>query len=293
MKRTLVILNPGAGSADGHADVVRLAAEKGVDLRETSGPDDAPAWARDAAGHGYETVVAAGGDGTVHEVVRGLLEGEGGAALGILPLGTGNDLARSLGIPLELEDAIETLRTSRPRSMDVLRVTLDGEERICANVANGGFAGKVQESADDHMKEFWGPLSYLRASVDAWGELTPFSVQLQVDGQETDHRALNVVVANGRFAGGGLPVAPSADPFDGLLDVVIVPDLPSMELAGWLPALVKGEPPDDDRYVTTRGREVVLRSEPPMPISVDGELRTAEEARFEVLPRAIQVRSPG
>jgi len=292
MSRTLVILNPAAG---GGADAGPIegwrAGRPGVELRRTRGKGDAELWAREAAEEGADLIVAAGGDGTLHEVGCGILASDASqAVLGVLPLGTGNDLARSLGISEDPAEAVELLDRGHRRALDAVRMELDGELRFFFNALTGGFSGEIHEKLDAEVKASWGPLSYLRSGLETWGERSPYGLEVEVDGEAAFHEALNLVVANGGSAGSGIPVAPGADPFDGLLDVVVVLEAPALELSALAARMLAGEAPDDHQaLVRRRGRSVRVRAREPLPVSVDGEAATAREMTFQVVPGALPV----
>lgn len=292
MSRILVILNPVAGGGS-PADAIHTWRERRPEarIRRTEQAGDARRWAREAAEDGCGLVVAAGGDGTVHEVARGILEaGRADVALGILPLGTGNDLIRSLGVPDDVEEALEVLDRGRRRSMDVVHLeSEDGEDRIVLNALTGGFSGEIHEALDEELKESWGPLSYLRSGLETWGDRSPYRLEIDVDGETSEHDALNLVVANGAYAGHGIPVAPGADPFDGLLDVVLVLDASGLELSGLAARMLTGEPVEHDALVRRSGRAVRVRSATPLPVSLDGEADVRSGLSLRVRPRALPV----
>ncbi len=305
--RTLLILNPkaGGGSED---DLIEEWKERrpDVELRRTRKVGDGERWAREAAADGWRLVVAAGGDGTVHEVACGLLEGAGGprdpgagngsggtgraTGLGILPLGTGNDLIRSLSIPDDLGEALELLDRGQLRDLDVVRVERDGrEESYFFNALTGGFSGEIHDALDQDVKQRWGPLSYLRSGLETWGERRTYHFDVEVDGETGHHEALNLVVANGGYAGHGLPVAPGADPFDGTLEVLLIRDAPTLELSGLAARMLTGDAPEHDALVRLQGRSCRVRSRQPFPVSIDGEPTEAQELSFEVAPGALPV----
>ena len=299
---TLIILNPAAGDKSDPAEVAEwVQAHPGARLKRTRGPGDARRWARDAATEGVRVIAAAGGDGTVNEVGSGIVaaagtpEGEApGSCLAIIPMGTGNDLARTLDIPLGVGDALALLEAEgRERVLDILEVRLDGEApRIVLNAITGGFAGELNQSLTDEVKEAWGPLSYLRTGMELWGERATWGLDLSSEERDGHVQALNLVVANGRSAGGGIPVAPGADPQDGRMDVLIIREAEGLELSGLAARMLGGldtAHPALERFQT---REVDIRSANPVPLSLDGEPDQASHLHVRLLSGALRVRVP-
>lgn len=293
MTRTLVILNPGAGGADevaGRMAVIREhpALEDG-EIRRTGEAGDARTLARRAAADGVERVVAAGGDGTVNGVVTGLLEEGRGAVLGVLPMGTGNDLARSLGIPLELDGALDVLAEATPVSVDLVRMT-GSADRWFANASAGGLSGRVDEGVTPDLKAVWGPLAYIRSALEFVSELPTWRVTLETGAGETwEGDALNVLVANGRTVAGGIPVAPEARLDDGLLDVVVVRTAGLPALAAFASRCLVESHLDHELVEHRVVRSLSVASEPPMTFNVDGELVGETPFSYEVRPGALQV----
>lgn len=288
--RTRVVLNPNAGSADDCAALrAGVAALGDAEVCTTEGPGDAERLAREAVEAGYEQVIAAGGDGTLNEVVNGLAVDFAAARLGLLPLGTGNDFARSIGVPAELDEALAVLAAGRTAALDVGRAVA-ATPRHFVNVSAGGFSGVINEKMDAEVKRSWGPLSYLRSAVEAAPELAPFRATLRLDGGETlEVSAYSVVVANARYVAAGIPVAPEARLDDGLLDLMIVPESSVPQLAVLVPLVLLGRHGGSDLAIFRRAAAIELRSEPPMSFNVDGELLPDQPTRFEVLPRALRV----
>lgn len=238
-------------------------------------------------------MVAAGGDGSIHEIVQRLMESRRRPVFGVLPLGTGNDWARSLAIPLDAADAFEVLiRAERVRAIDVARAHLDGKSRWLVNVSAAGFAGAVDEALDESAKKRWGPLAYLRAALDVLADLPVHDVTVTVDGRTVERaRALGVMVANGRTCGGGVAVAPTADLEDGRLNVTLIEEGSALELAGVGAALRTGASLlSNERVHHHLGARIDLTADPPIPSNVDGELiGHVSRASFETVPRALRV----
>src|SRR4051812_17804853 len=234
MGKTCIILNPSAGSIGDLDDLIaRLATLPGAEIRLTNKPGSAMRFAKTALKKGRETVVAAGGDGTLNEVLNGIGEDVARVRVGLIPLGTGNDFARSIGLPTELDAALDTIRAGATRQVDLVRVTSD-EVRYFVNVSAGGFSGLVNEKLTPEMKKTWGPLAYLRSAAAALPDLRAYRTTLAFDNSESLMLDLyNVVVANGRYVAGGRSIAPEASIDDGLLDIILIPERPAAE-----PALV-------------------------------------------------------
>lgn len=266
-------------------------------VTEESG-DEAVA-ARRAVDQGFERIVAAGGDGTVHGVVDGLRDALDEVVVGMVPLGTANDFARSLGLPLQTDDAIDLIVEGTTRQIDlgVMRWPAAGDsdpdDQLFVNVATGGFGGRVGDDVDPETKRTWGPLAYLRTAVEHLQDLRRYQVRLEVDeGRVVEEDVYNVVVANGSRAGGNLPVAPQARMDDGLFDVVLVPALALPDLAALASRITAGEHGESGRVSYLRTKALRLKAEPTMPFRLDGESVEPGPAAFRVLPKALRVVAP-
>lgn len=290
---TYIIVNPNAGSV---ADLETLEAALGrlpeTEVCRTEAAGDAERLAREAVRGGADLVVAAGGDGTLNEVVNGLSEDFDKARLALLPLGTGNDFARSIGVPDDLEGALAVLESGHVRSVDVARASIGASGdtgRYFINMSAGGFSGEVSERAGE-AKERWGPLAYMRAAIGALPELKGFLTTITLNGAETLRlETYNIVVCNGRYVASGIPAAPTAILDDGLLDVLIAPMTTIPQLAGLIPLVLLGMHVDSDLLLFRRATRVEIECDPPMAFNVDGELIGEGTASFDILPRALQV----
>ncbi len=284
------IINPQAGTATDVQTVIDGLGRLGITtVKTTSSPGDAKRLAHEAVADGCELVVAAGGDGTINEVVNGLATDFAQARLGIIPLGTGNDFVRSVNIPTELDAALKVLDEARAMAIDVVSVTSD-ERRYFINVSAGGFSGLVDEKLTAEMKRAWGPLAYLRSAAMALPDLTDYHTYLTFDDEEQQEvKTYNIVVANARFVAGGIPIAPQAELDDGLFDVMIVPAASLSQLALVAPKIMLGQHVDDERLLFRRARKLRVDSQPKMWFNADGELVGNEPSTFELLPRALNV----
>lgn len=321
MRPVLFILNPTSGPADRDPDILPRAREiADWEVRVTEGAGDAERWAGEAVAEGRTRVVVGGGDGTVHEVVRGLVaagseSGDGDDVappaalpeLAILPLGTGNDLARGLGIPLDVEAAWTLAGTpsgtdpdgARVSRMDVVELTLDDRELVAVNAVVVGSGGRLGQILDEEMKARWGPLSYLRSAAEVAFELEPATVELAMDDEAPRTlEILNLVLANGSNAAAGVPIAPGASPLDGDLEVVLVSPAELPRLLALLPALLRGQDPDADVYEHRKAARVRVRSgdggteSPALPVSIDGESHEARTLEARIRAGALPVVLP-
>jgi len=305
--KTCIILNPeagGGGAAESPLDRA-IAALPDTVVRRSPAPGGARHLATEAADNGFERIVAAGGDGTLNEVLNGLAPALA-VEIGLIPLGTGNDLARTLGIPTDPVAAVQVLETGHARAIDAVRVeTLSPEEsdgdgsaaaRWFLNASAGGFSGEVDERLDGEVKGSWGPLAYLRGALEALANLEPYRLRLTIDGEgggsdkpeEIATPAVNLVVANGRTIAAGIPVAPDASIDDGLADLVVIQPAPVSRLSVLASKTLVGLHEGDDLVIHRRVRSVTVHAEPAMPFNLDGEMSGKTPVRYEVVPGAVR-----
>ena len=290
--RVRVIYNPISGREDHTAEsLYRQLEDFHPELIETESTEDAHEAARGWRGG---LLVAAGGDGTVNEVVNGLGRAgfPEGVVLAVLPLGTGNDLAATLQIPNRIEDAARLLRGGEVRKLDAVRIGPAGVgDNFFANVATGGLGAEISEASDDEeLRRRWGRLAYLRASLEAVQDHEARRVRLDLDGTGHDLRAVNVVVGNCRYAGAGWPAAPKANPEDGLLDVVAIEDV---GVTGMLSLTPRSLADDDytkrEGVFVARAAKVRIEAEPDLSFTADGEIIGESPTEFTVLPKTLKV----
>lgn len=284
-----VILNPIAGSAK-DADAIRTEVDK-LDpdaVYVTRGPGEAGLFAKEAVRNGCDYIIAAGGDGTLNEVINGIAEHAAYVRVGLLPLGTGNDFARSLKLPATVEENIAILHATKTRSIDLVRVDSD-QVRYFINVSAGGFSGLVDEKLTPELKRTWGPLAYVRSAAAALPELHAYRTDVVLDdGEELNVDLYNIIVANGTYVAGGLPVAPEADSGDGLLDIILIPKGSTTEMVLLAAQIVLGNHLGSQSILFRRSRRLSVNSKPGMWFNADGELVGNEPATFEIIPRALQ-----
>jgi diacylglycerol kinase (ATP) len=285
-----IIVNPIAGSVVNRGGLLKqLRRLKPRKLRLTQRAGEAETYARDAIRAGCDYVIAAGGDGTLNEVINGIATPRHvpRVCVGIVPLGTANDFARSIGLPASVEDNIDILRAKQTDPIDLVRVTSD-HTRYFVNVSAGGFSGLVDEKLTSEIKSTWGPLAYLRSAAAALPELHAYQTTIVFDDVERLMIELyNVIIANGQFVAGGLPIARQADLRDGLLDVVLVPRRPPAKMLLLAAEMLLGNHLSSNAVIFRRAKKISVRSQPGMWFNVDGELVGNEPAIFQIVPRGL------
>ena len=285
-----IIFNPVAGSmASAEQTLAKLIRLRPSALAATEKTGDAERLSRAAVRRGCDYLVVAGGDGTLNEVINGVARAKRPPKIGIAPLGTGNDFARTLGLPRSLDDNIDILRAGKTCAIDIVRVRSRNRSRFLVNVSAAGFSGMVDEKMTPQIKRSWGPLAYVRGAAAALPSLHAYKTHIVFDNSEELSTVLyNVVVANGQFVAGGLPIAPEADPRDGLLDVVLIPKRSAPEMALLAAAIILGKHFSNRAVIFRRAKRISVHSKPGMCFNVDGEFVGRTPATFQILPHALR-----
>jgi YegS/Rv2252/BmrU family lipid kinase len=290
----LVVSNAAAGgAADEQVEAALAVLGSATDVRREvcAEPEDL---GRVLDGLGERTLVVVGGDGSVHTAVAALHDrGELSAdrPIGLVPLGTGTDLARTLGIPLDPAAAARALLAGSVRPLDLV---VDDAGGVVVNAVHLGVGAEAAEKASA-LKDRLGRAAYAVGSIAAGAGVTGWHLQVVVDGVavEVDREVLMVAVANGRTIGGGAPLAPDASPDDGLVDVVVATSTGPLARLGFAVALRDGEHVERDDVLVVRGRSVRVSGDP-FPLNADGELAGPVPARtWTVRPAAWSVLVPG
>lgn len=252
--------------------------------------------AQQAAAAGYSDIVAVGGDGTVQQVVTGIVRAGKVAevTLAVIPGGTGSDLGRSVGWRPALTESVMRVLTGPPEWIDLGRLTSTtaaGPQTSCfANVLGLGFAGAVIERVERSSKALGGTIPYLTGLVTTLFTYRNLPVRVVLDGQVVEQVANAVVVANGRYFGGGMFVAPEASLEDGLFDVIIVGDMGRLELLVNTPRLYKGTHLSHPKVSHYRAREVLVEAQGRFVAQADGELLGTAPVSVSIMPRALRLR---
>lgn len=250
---------------------------------------DAVRMAERAARRRADLIVAVGGDGTIHEVVNGIVRSEWQPRIGIVPAGTANDFASGLTLPRDPVEAAAVAVSGRPTAVDVAFVN----GRCFINVSTGGFGAEATEGAAQASKRRWGPLAYLWRGARKLAELDPYRARFDVDGEAVfDGDFLFFAVGNARQTGGGSHLTPVADRADGRLDLVIVKHMPTVEFMAMLPDIRAGRHLASPDVLHLRGRRISVDSAMPLPVNADGEAIEGSRFEYSVLERPLSLMLP-
>jgi diacylglycerol kinase (ATP) len=262
----------------------------------SSGPGQLGGLAQRAADGGAAVLVVVGGDGSLFEVANGIA-GRDGVELAVLPRGTGCDFVRTFGISGKPADVAATVLGGVTRELDLGRATYRGwggaeETAWFANVASAGMSGAIAQRANETTKALGGKASYAWATFAVFARWRNGEVRVEVDAESRDGLMQDVVVANGRYFGGGMKICPDAEPDDGLFDVLLIGDITRVELVQTMPKLYRGTHLPHKKGELLQGRVVTVESPEPLPIELDGEQPGTTPARFEIVPGALRLRVP-
>lgn len=297
MTRAALIINPISGhGTHGRrlAEHIVLASEAlarsgvDVDVEVTRGPGDARRLAADAVGRGTDLVIAWGGDGTINEIASALVSTD--VPLGIVPAGSGNGLARDLGLPADPAQALTIAATGRDRRIDAGAFN----DEVFFNVAGIGLDACIAERFADRGADRRGFGAYLRISARELWRYTPREYTIAFDEQRIVRTALMITIANSRQFGNGAQIAPRARLDDGELDLVVVGGQSLLRIATRIPALFRGRLTDGPGIVMRRMRTAEISLSGALPFHVDGEPRIARDRiRVTTHSRVLRVRVPG
>lgn len=281
------IVNPIAGKGKAKAvwsAIAPYAQSLGAQVCFTKGPGDATELARSLAAAGAERVVAIGGDGTVSEVVNGLMGS--GACLGVIPGGTGNDFCRVVGIPFAPLPAAQLALTGAAAPMDIGQI--EGG-RYFFNVAGIGFDAEVARAVNSYPKYLGGTIPYLLGILKTLWRYRPAPMEIEVDGRVYQRKVFLLAVGIAQAYGGGMRVLPDAKVDDGLLDVVIAGDVGRMEVLRLVPKLYKAGHVGHPKVEFTRGRHIRITSPQLVAMHLDGDVVGTLPASFLIHPGALGV----
>ena len=294
----LILNGKSAGDDDLHGAVQTLR-ESGIalEVRVTWEDGDAERYVAEAIADGVDTVIAAGGDGTLSEVATTLAHRDATAdalpSLGLVPLGTANDFATAAGIPDGPLAALQLVREVAAAPLDLLRIDADDGTHWCANLASGGFGTEVTVETDEGLKKMLGGLAYLITGIARLGRIDPLQARLRGPDFAWEGDLIALGIGNGRQAGGGQALCPDALVDDGQLDLTIVPDL-SGDVAATVGTLIKeGKHAALDRVATRiRLPWVELASDEPLTLNLDGEPVASRRFRVDCVAGRVRMHLP-
>ena len=288
-----IIWNPVAGNGaavKAYALVSAALDERGIPFTSAKSayPGNSVELARAALADGCERIVALGGDGTVREVASALVGTE--AMMGIIPCGTGNDMSRPLGIAKEPIAALDTVLHGTVRKMDACMAN----NELFFNVAGFGFDVDVLDYTEIYKKKTKnGSIAYLRGLLRAVAGLTRRRTVITWPDGRMEKDVLLLAAGNGTHFGGGMPVTPEADPFDGLMDICVMHDVTRLTVLRLLMKFLKGKHLAEKKYITYfRTAELTAQCEPFSRLDVDGEVLPGTPVTFKVLPQSLRVLLP-
>lgn len=308
----VVIVNPASGGGKTkkrwpEMERVFRSELQNVEIIMTKRPLEATDIAREKIKAGARNIVAVGGDGTISEVVAGFFDAAGkplkpiatAPNLGIVAGGSGSDLIRTLGIPRDFMQSIATLKTDSPRVLDAGYVTyigFDGKKagRAFINVADVGIGGEVIEILEKQGKALGGYISYQLATLRGLLKYKNKDMKITIDKKQTLEGLYNgVVVANAKYFGSGMMIAPGADPADGLFDIVLLKAMSKWKMIAKAGKLRKGTHIHDKDVEVMRVKSIKVETQQKALIEIDGELPGTAPVEFTILPKAIKVLVPG
>lgn len=293
--KSKLIVNPVSGT-DAAPDYLQMVNERlrdaldPLDIVMTVATGDARRLAQQAVRDGYDYLFVAGGDGTLNEVLNGVAALEGAlrrTTFGLIPLGTGNDFAAALGIPEEVEAAIEVLLEGRVVRADVGLLN----DRYFINVSAGGFIAEVSDAVSPELKSVAGKLAYLIGGAQVLMEYEPVGLHVRLVNSRgrVEERSMPMqmfAVCNSRLIGGGRVIAPHALIDDGLLDLCLVEAMPTLEFVALLGKVSDGDHIEDERVSYVRARELELKFNRTIKVNTDGEVLETNSCLYRVLPGA-------
>ena len=289
--KAFCVINPiaGKGFAKNNWEKIILQLEKTgfeINYALTEAKGQATKLARDSVNNGAQLVIAVGGDGTISEVVNGIVDSD--ALLGIVPAGTGNDFARAVNIPLNYLEAIIAIGGLKHREIDLGFI----HNQYFINIAGIGFDAQVAAQVHRGNKILKGKLAYLWTLLAVFFSYKPAKIKILTNGQLIEKEILTATIANAKFYGGGIEIAPQAKVDDGQLDLVVIENMNKAQLILSLPKLLKGEHLSHEKVSTFKSDSLYLNGDPNLSAHADGEVIPGLPLEVKVKPKAIKIVVP-
>ncbi|MGL5064600.1 MAG: lipid kinase, partial [Microcoleus sp.] len=233
-----------------------------------------------------ELVIIGGGDGTLNAAIAGAIDTQ--LPLGILPMGTANDLARTLGIPTSLPEACQVIASGNLRAIDLGWVN----GKYFFNVASLGLSVQITQRLTKEVKRRWGIFAYAFTALQAMWEARPFRAEIRANNKSVRVKTIQIAVGNGRYYGGGMTVAEDATIDDRRLDLYSLETQHWWQIIALLPAMRQGNHASWSNVRALHSQEIDVYTRKPRPINTDGEITTHTPAKFRVIPQALRVITP-
>jgi YegS/Rv2252/BmrU family lipid kinase len=299
----IVIVNPNAGKGRGGKDwkhISSLLDRKGIhfEARFSERKGHAERIAIEAVNSGFRNIIVVGGDGTLHEVVNGVLKNTAcystEISIGLIPVGTGNDWGRMFGIPLNYEGAVKIIDEEKTMLHDAgMVIYFEGAETITRyfiNIAGIGFESAVVKRTNlQKERGYGGKFIYLYNLLVTLFSYKNKKVRITVDGEKKKYRTFSINIGNGRFCGGGMRQTPNAIPDDGLLDITVITEMGKIEIIRNLGILYNGQILSHPKIKGFRCKTFSIESDQPIYLEADGELLGHTPAHFSLIPSGLKI----
>lgn len=291
MKKARLIYNPTSGREEMRRllpHVLERLDRAGIETscHATQGEGDATLEAADAVDRGYDIIIAAGGDGTLNEVVNGMAGKSNLPPLGVFPLGTTNDFARAMGIPKRWEDYCDLVIENKTRPIDIGKAN----DRYFINIAGGGSLTQLTYEVPSRLKTLIGQLAYYMKGIEKVASLSPTNLTIHAEGYDVlEGEFMLFLIANSNSVGGFEKLAPDAQIDDGLLDVIAVKKCNLAEFIRLLSMALRGDHFNDPHVVYLKTKRMEVTSPDHVLLNLDGELGGELPGVFEILPRHLQI----
>ncbi|MEW9121424.1 MAG: diacylglycerol kinase family protein [Thermotaleaceae bacterium] len=289
--KTLFIVNPTAGKGKalkplGYIHQKLEEREISFDIKITKEKGEAEKIARWAAAEDYEKVVALGGDGTIYEILNGLIGRK--TALGVIPLGTGNDFVKTMHIPHNIEEALDIVIRGRKKRIDCGKAN----ERYFMNVASIGLDAEIVQKTESIKQYISGPTAYVAGVFKTLFQYQFQKLAIDIDGLRLEEKITLLAIGNGKYYGGGMKVTPDAQIDDGYFSICLIKELGKLKILSLFPTIFTGEHIKEPVVKLYRGKEISVRSEGPLLVNVDGDIIGKTPVIFELVEKAIDVIVP-
>jgi diacylglycerol kinase (ATP) len=291
MKTARLIYNPTAGREaviPNLSDILNVCEDAGyiTSTYATKSKGDATRAAREAAKMGFDLIIAAGGDGTVYEVINGIAPLENKPKLAILPLGTSNDFASALNIPKhDLHSALQTIKKGKTKKVDIGKVN----DKYFINVLGGGKITELSYEVPSKLKTFLGQFAYYVKGIEKLTTIKSFPIKFTSNEVNFEGEVLLFLVSNSHIVGSIDRFFPEAKIDDGMLDVLILKKCSITELAKIIPLIFNGKFKDNPHFIHFRTNKITIKSKKSIPINLDGELGCYTPCGIELIPKHIEI----